>query len=293
MWWERVKPEYLAKQLTEEDFDINDKRDKNEEGIPFGQQVMLCVDEADILLKNDDPFPDEPLRIRKLKDKIKEYVDLLSGELRPPYDDEFNMSLAYTASLKSQCIKRQVGAVIVDERGNVLSVGYNENIPPLKPCIHDPGECERDIYKRDYFGKLKSDKQPCPKCNKPLDFTSQFKCKKCNFDLDEYFIPDKALTNCSALHAEERALNSIQNGGKGTTLYTTASPCKLCGVKISNSGIKKVVYGEAYTDTTALTKLKEKEVDAFMFEGIKARAYFRLFSNWREQFERKMRNGSV
>ena len=34
-------------------FRENDKRYKNEEGLPYGQQVALCVDDADVIIRND------------------------------------------------------------------------------------------------------------------------------------------------------------------------------------------------------------------------------------------------
>ncbi|MBU2560519.1 hypothetical protein KKA03_06455 [archaeon] len=168
-------------------------------------------------------------------------------------------------------------------------MGCNENMEPLKQCIEEPGDCQRDIDKRDYFDKLKNDKQKCPKCNTIFDFNNEFKCTSCDFDLDRYYLPDKLLSRCRALHAEERALMDAKYNVKDCTLYTTASPCPTCGVKIGNSGISKVVYGEAYTDTTALENLTSKGIKSSMFEGVRARAYFRIFSKWREHKEEEMK----
>ncbi len=64
---------------------------------------------------------------------------------------------------------------------------------------------------------------------------------------------------------------------KGYTLYTTTYPCLICARKIAYSGIKKIVYVEAYTDPDSEKYLKESDIKSSKFEGIKARAYFRLF----------------
>jgi len=290
--WRRVRPFYESQGLTEANFEEDDKRDKGED-TPHGQQVELCIDEADIMIKNADDFPEKAFRMMKIEEKARNYIELVSGEtLRSPRRDEFFMSLAYTASLNSRCFKRQVGAAIVDAEGNLLTIGYNENLPPHEPCPDDPGDCPRDIYKREYFRKLKEDKTAtCPKCKEALDYSLEFKCQKCGFDLDAYFIPDKALSRCTALHAEARAIRALRNGElhKGSAIYTTASPCLTCAVEIVNAGLKEVVYSEAYTDTKAMEFMKKEGIETKKFEGVKANAFFRVFSSWRGEKEREIK----
>ncbi|MBU2560520.1 AAA family ATPase [archaeon] len=105
--WPRVNPkQYAPFGLGEEEFIKDDERDRNEEGFEHGQQVQKCVDESDITIKNDDHISDKKLQIKKLSEKMVKHIELLSGILRPPKDPEYFMSLAYTASLKSQCFKR-------------------------------------------------------------------------------------------------------------------------------------------------------------------------------------------
>jgi len=290
--WRRVRDIYESHGQTETDFEKDDERDRGEDE-PYGQQVEHCVDEADIMLKNDENYPERRFRMMKIEEKVRNHIDLLSGKkLRTPDHDEFFMSLAYTASLNSKCFKRQVGAVVVDEEKNVLAMGYNENLQPHKPCIEDPGDCLRDIYKREYFQKLKDDKTAvCPKCKETLNYSLEFRCEKCNHKLDEYFIPDKALSRCTALHAEARALRALRGGElhRGSVIYTTASPCLTCAVEIINAGIEEVVYSEAYTDTKAIEFLKKEGVKTRKFEGVKAHAYFKMFSFWRREKEKQIK----
>ena len=50
------------------------------------------------------------------------------------------------------------------------------------------------------------------------------------------------------LHAEANAITKLarsNNNSDGATLYVTASPCIECAKLIIQSGIKRVVYGEA------------------------------------------------
>ncbi len=304
--WERSKKNYYKNELKERDFEKNDERDKDEEE-PYGQQVQLCVYEADVVINNDDNCPNTKVAIKRLKDKVnKLFLRHISengeskpisengelkpisenGELKPipengelniPNDDEACMTIAYTASLMSKCIKRQVGAVIVDRNNVIVSIGYNQN-PNHKSCKEDFGRCYRDIYK-DNLLELE-----CRECQKhPKDL---FKCSNCGTNLFKQVIPDKALSRCLSLHAEEIALmNAGTKNFEGHTLYTTTYPCLICARKIAYSGIKKIVYVEAYTDPDSEKYIKESDIVTTKFEGIKARAYFRLFSYSRRKIE--------
>ena len=71
-----------------------------------------------------------------------------------------------------------------------------------------------------------------------------------NMDSDE--------PGCSGLiHAEINALLKLDyNNHKNKIMYLTLSPCSNCAKAIINSGIKKVVYKEAYRDSTGIDILK-------------------------------------
>ena len=79
-------------------------------------------------------------------------------------------------------------------------------------------------------------------------------------------------TNWWVLHAEANAIvkmaRSKGESTKGTTLYTTCSPCKECAKLIIQAGIKRVVYRDVYRDEPqlayeALDLLKQADVDVF------------------------------
>jgi deoxycytidylate deaminase len=272
--WERVKEKnYYKLELKESNFEEDDIRDKNEKHSPHGQQVQLCVYEADIVINNDNNYPNKKAAIKRLKDKVNGHLlERISEnrDLKVPRNDEFCMTMAYCASLMSKCIKRQVGAVIVDMNNVIVSIGYNQNTNH-KSCYDAYGDCYREIYKE------KNKKKLSDKCSNPI----------CGTEL-----LDKALSKCRALHAEEMALMNIGiKNLEGYTLYTTTYPCLICARKIAYSGIKKIVYVEAYTDPESEEYIKESGIEAIKFEGIKARAYFRLFSSSRSKIEEEL-NGS-
>jgi len=285
--WDRVKQHYLNLGFNENDFEIDDRRDKYDERTEYGQQVELCVDDADVIIDNDKLYPTDSVQIGKLADKINPYINLVKGELkRPPSPTELYMGIAYTASLMSQCIKRHVGALIVDEKNDaVVSVGYNETPPGIEPCEIKYRQCSRDIYKMKYFDKLENSGQKCPKCDVVLkDLKAPFLCSSCGFDLDKYFISDKALDRCAALHAEEKAILNIGSRNiQGYTIYTTTFPCYSCAKKIVNSRLSSVVFVEPYPDQDSVDLLDEGKVSVRKFEGVKARAYFRVFGQPRRE----------
>jgi dCMP deaminase len=66
---------------------------------------------------------------------------------------------------------------------------------------------------------------------------------------------DEGETHWYVLHAEANAILKVAksaNNTEGSTLYLTHSPCKDCSKLILQSGIKRVVYMDAYKDKSGL-----------------------------------------
>jgi len=292
--WDRVKnKDYLNKGLTYENFKKDDARDKNEEGIVYGQQVALCVDEADYLIRNDSDLmvTSEPAYKRILRGKLEDPISLFRGESRLPNKSETYMSIAYTASLMSECIKRQVGAVIIDKSGNVVSMGYNINPSPLKPCYKQFGDCYREIA----ISEIMSAVNNCPSCGKELDgLEYPYTCPHCKVSVYRKIISDRAIGRCMALHAEEKALaNADSTNLRNCTMFVTTFPCFHCAQQILDAGIGRLYYVESYPDLDAVklfnsAKSLERSIKIQKFEGVKARAYVRFFSSWRRNREAEL-----
>lgn len=287
--WNRVKSDYDKLGLLSKDFLADEARDHNEEGDSFGQQVGLCMYDADLLLVNDNlPMQNSvAAAIYPLAEKLDGYINLFKGRLRSPFDLEFYMSMAYDASLMSRCHKRQVGAVAVDPSGAVISVGWNANPKPMRSCIEEFGDCYRILRIDQDLQNMKS----CQVCHASFEgLHYPYTCPNCGIDLYKETYKDRALSKCTALHAEEMAiLNLGQRALANCTLYTTTFPCFTCAQKIVYSGIKQVVYVESYPDSDSVDffdRIKSKyDVKLVKFEGIKARAYHRMFSSWRKLAE--------
>lgn len=71
-------------------------------------------------------------------------------------------------------------------------------------------------------------------------------------------------TKWYVLHAEANAILKVARSTQscaGATLYITLSPCKECSKLIHQSGIKRVVYIDKYSDTTGIDFLKKAGVE--------------------------------
>ena len=74
---------------------------------------------------------------------------------------------------------------------------------------------------------------------------------------------NEGITKWEVLHAEANAILKVAastQSAKGATLYISLSPCKNCSKLIHQSGIKRVVYSNAYKDTSGIDFLKKAGV---------------------------------
>jgi dCMP deaminase len=125
---------------------------------------------------------------------------------RPDWDEYF-MKIAQVASMRSNCIKRKVGAVIIRDK-RIISTGYNGTPRGTKNC-NEGG---------------------CPRCNSLA--SSGTRLEECLCSHAE----ENSITQ-AAYHG-----TSVKDG----TLYTTFAPCLMCSKMIINSGILEVVFNIDY-----------------------------------------------
>ena len=72
------------------------------------------------------------------------------------------------------------------------------------------------------------------------------------------------MTKPYVLHAEANAISKVAQSGnssKDATLYVTASPCMECAKLIIQSGIRRVVYRDAYRITDGIDLLKRAGIE--------------------------------
>ncbi|GAA5855784.1 hypothetical protein JCM8547_000355 [Rhodosporidiobolus lusitaniae] len=164
----------------------------------------------------------------------------LSELLRPSWDTYF-MLLASLASLRSNCMKRRVGAVLVRDK-RVVSTGYNGTPRGVKNC--GEGGCGRCNSHGDGLGRDEEEEKV--RGEKGMSRVGE------------------ALDECLCLHAEENALleagRERVSGGKteGAVLYCNTCPCLRCTVKIVQCGVKEVIYSLSYSMDTASRRVMEE-----------------------------------
>jgi len=296
--WNRMKKLYADDDVQ---FNQDDKRDAGGDDQPdYGQQVSKCMRMADVLINNDRDFNEHVDKIGKnpieeYGQKLGRYIKLIKQPgFKAPSFDELYMHHAYSVGLRSVCLRRQVGAVIVREcKKNIQSKGELHerdvvetyliasgcnNVPASTylcgPPNKDYPDCYRKICKKDYASKNIF----CKKCGAKLNL----KDTRCNSCKEEVFnFPGKILDLCRAIHAEEAAILQSSKLGipiDSSVLYTSTFPCLLCSKMIISSGIKKIIYLEPYPGKESLAMLESCGILVVKYEGINSRAFVRLFN---------------
>ena len=258
----------------------DDLRDRNEE-VEYGQEVELCTDLADIILLNNSSQ-------EHFQKKIDDFAGLVDRtKPRDLTTEEIHMQAAYSMARSSKCLKRHVGAILVDGIGRVVAAGYNENPSGTRPCVEEEQynfRCHRDIVRTEHFVSLVRRGARCPVCGNPITTSDgpPWRCVKCyeegrKTNLETFYFPDRAMTWCTAVHAEVRAILAAGDRARGSTLYSTTFPCMQCAEKIAEAGVSKVIYTEAYPDPYSSQRLDFAHVDVEQFEGVRSSAVERLF----------------
>lgn len=262
--WKRVESKYKQNRVA---FEADDTRDSRE-NFETGQQVTLCYQMADlILLNNKDIKSPEAEDFKELEKKVQRFIEITEKNSSfIPAEMETLMAMAYANSVRSSCSQRKVGALIIDNFGNVFSSGFNEVPASERSCKKEYGMCYRKYLRKNFFNELTE-----------IIADSETK-EKVAAVVKNHF---KALDYCRALHAEENAIiNMARLGGaknlNETTLYTTTYPCNLCANKIAQVGIRRLVYFEPYPQKEAKEILQAHKVSQVPFEGISYNGYFRF-----------------
>ncbi|GJN87334.1 hypothetical protein Rhopal_000283-T1 [Rhodotorula paludigena] len=179
----------------------------------------------------------------------------LAELLRPSWDTYF-MLLASLASLRSNCMKRRVGAVLVRDK-RVVSTGYNGTPRGVTNCAE--GGCGRCNSHGDGLGDASDDEGDEDEERAVLRKQG---AKGVNGAAMSRV--GEALDECLCLHAEENALleagrERVSGGGtEGAVLYCNTCPCLRCTVKIVQCGVKEVIYSLSYSMDTASRRVMEE-----------------------------------
>ncbi|MBP5636945.1 MAG: dCMP deaminase family protein, partial [Bacteroidales bacterium] len=80
---------------------------------------------------------------------------------------------------------------------------------------------------------------------------------------------ENGVTKPYVLHAEANAITKVAKSGnssEGSTLYVTASPCLECSKLIIQSGIRRVVFRDAYRLTDGIDLLRRAGIEVEQVE---------------------------
>lgn len=150
----------------------------------------------------------------------------MTVRLKRPSWDEYFMTLAQVVKSRADCLRRQVGSVIVKDF-RIISTGYNGTPHKIKNCSE--GGCLR--------------------------------CKKRDKGEINWYEYEES---CVCIHAEQNAIIQAAYLGistKGATFYSTTNPCSSCAKMLINAGIVKVVFKMEHHDEGGIELLKKAGIE--------------------------------
>ena len=282
------------------------QRDEGESN-DYGQHTRDAFHLADYFIKFDNKTNEH------IKNSCLRFLSLIFGNpyITPTFN-EFAMYMAYTSSLKSADLSRQVGAVLAKDR-NIISTGAND-IPKFGGGQYWPEYDEKngEIYDigngRDYkigFDSNQVEKQKIiseiyDEIVKKFStiFNEETKIHKENMDYLKELISKSSLKDITeygrVVHAEMDAILACARTNNSTvnaSIFVTTFPCHNCAKHIVSSGIKEVFFIEPYPKSKALEFWKdsmilksakndniENKLVFIPFVGVGPRSFLELFS---------------
>lgn len=273
----------------------NDDKQKHE----YGQNVRDAFVEGDLFIRVSKD------NITKTESKIVRFLHLIfESAIITPSIEEIAMYNAKAAAGNSACLSRQVGACIIDDKDNILSIGWND-VPKYGGNLYSSNSeidhrcfnhefCSNDIQKDNVVENivqsiinnkklLQLKKIPNIAGLLKENIRNNTKVK----DLIEF---------SRSVHAEMHAIiqGALTTGDKiiNGRLFCTTYPCHNCSRHIIAAGIKEVYYIEPYVKSLCLTlhedAMTENEdsnnkVKILIFDGVSPKKYLSFFTNFAER----------
>ncbi len=273
-------------------------RDEGEK-VTYGQNVTDTAQLADFFIRNDED------KDERLRNSIKRYFDIIFGvNVLTPTTDESAMYHAVSAGAKSACLSRSVGAAIYSEKGELISVGWND-VPKFKGGLYTADDGLKDnrchvwgdkICHNDYH-KNRLYEQIIVRLGEAVEVPEGISAEMLRI------LSGTDLRNLiefsRAVHAEMEAILSAARKGSSSleraTMYVTTFPCHACARHIVASGIQRVIYVEPYPKSLALklhadaVSIRESDMGSklvfLQYEGVAPKNHIRLFKHGNERKE--------
>lgn len=254
-------------------------RDQDEADDALGQHTRDAFTLSDVFISaNDDK-------------QLARFIELVFGHpFHTPTAREHAMFLAYSASLRSAQLARQVGAVVLSAGGEVIGAGAND-VPRFGGGQYWPGEQDRRDHR---YGGDPNDREIDSIIEDTVDRLGPV-LKDGETEAAKKLLAPGRISELTefgrVVHAEMEAIIACARTGvsvRGGTLFTTTFPCHNCAKHIVSAGIREVVYVEPYPKSRALDlhedsiAIDDPEAEGKVlfsaFVGVAARRYFDLFS---------------
>lgn len=284
----------IAKDAAEGLIERDEYDGRVSDGKNFGQRLTETFHLADFFVHWDGVDD----HLRHSVDRILEVA--FGHPYKTPTFDEFAMFTAFTASLRSADLSRQVGAVVAIQ-GQVVAMGAND-CPKASGGLYWPvrspqtGEVHDEPRGRDYTRGEDSNRKEQKRIIDSIlrqGESEGLDAKK----LEKILVNSRIreLTEFGrVVHAEMDALLSCARLGipvVNGVLYSTTFPCHNCAKHIIAAGVRRVVYVEPYRKSMAPEfhddsisvglHQEEQHGDKVVFEpfvGIGPRRFLDLFS---------------
>lgn len=259
-----------------------------------------------------------------VKNTIQRFLELIfSHPYKNPTFDEFAMFMAFSSSVRSGDLSRQVGAVIANNQ-QIIATGAND-CPVSGGGLYwaevdkETGLVVDAADGKDYMRNEDSNKIEQTEIIESLliDINTIQGLEEPNLKAIKDILEKSRIRDLTefgrVVHAEMEALLSCGRAGVscvGSTLYCTTFPCHNCAKHLIAAGIKRVVYVEPYPKSKALDfhsesitlqtmpgkDVKENTVVFEPFIGVGARRFLDFFSmnsGMGSKLKRKNKDGTI
>lgn len=270
--YEQRKHNLKAEGIDSANAELLMERDRQQEE-KYQQKLEKTLQFADFFIRNARS------NTAQLLAPVKRFLELMHGKVGiTPTRQEQGMYAAYSASLASACLSRQVGAAVQDKDGKLIATGCNDvprgggglyreaDSQTDNRCVHlNGGVCFNHLEK----DKLKLEIQDLAESflEKELKHAEGVgaveraaEARKLAKGLATFLRKESRLNDLlefsRSVHAEMDALISLSRAGSGSAqdgvLFTTTYPCHNCARHIIAAGIRAVYYIEPYEKSLAL-----------------------------------------
>jgi deoxycytidylate deaminase len=235
-----------------------------------GQRVSDAFHMSDFFVDNSEPRlleNGEGNSDWNVNERLTRLLKIVShSEVIRPSIAETAMHHAYSASMRSACLSRQVGAALIDDAGNVIATGTNE-APRAGGGVYgelfaDEGSDHRCAFSNKFCSNTVQQNEIAKRIVENIPALRALAAEEkaaIAVQLRDTDIGD-LIEFSRAVHAEMDALLSAARAGTstvGTRLYVTTFPCHYCARHIVSAGVDEVQFIEPYPKSKALSLHKD------------------------------------